>query len=247
MPTSEFLKVASYANAADADHLKAVLQDHGIRAFVDGGDLQTSLSYIGSALGGVHVMVRSVDAEKALEIKEELSHESHEQTGDPWFCGACQEVVDAGFQVCWSCGGDRSDVEATMPEAAELNDEEEEEPLPDESDQPLPDTAYFDESNPYASPQAKVAGAEQPAKPSEISEEAEAMLVRAWRAAIIGLTFMPILANIYSMYMLFAALKESSQFTSEGNWRFNGAFVLNMLSGIAWGSLFYFMYRPVVV
>lgn len=245
MPTSEFLKIASYANAADADHLKAVLQDHGIRAFVDGGDLQTSLSYIGSALGGVHVIVRSVDAEKAIELKDELSQESHEPTGGPWFCGTCEEVVDAGFQVCWSCGGEKSEVEAAMPATADLNDEDEREPLLEDSDQPLPDKANFDEANPYASPQTKVEGAERPEKPREINEEAEAMLVRAWRAAILGVTFIPVLANIYSMYMLFAALKETSRFTASGNWRFYGAFLLNMLSGIAWGSLFYFMYRPV--
>ncbi|MFN3150773.1 hypothetical protein [Bremerella sp.] len=247
MPSSEFLKIASYANAADADHLKAVLQDHGIRAFVDGGDLQTSLSYIGSALGGVHVIVRSVDAEKALEVKEELSQEAHEQTGDPWFCGTCEEVVDAGFQVCWSCGGDRSEVEAPMPATADLDSEQEEQPLLDDGTDPLPNKADFDESNPYASPQARVPGGEKPIQPKEVSEEAEAMLVRAWRAAIIGLAFVPILANIYSMYMLFAALKVSNQFTPQGNWRFYGAFLLNMLSGVAWGSFFYFLYRPVIV
>ncbi|PQO31175.1 hypothetical protein C5Y96_12550 [Blastopirellula marina] len=247
MSTPEFQRIASYANAADADHLKAVLQGHGIRAFVEGGDLQTSLSYIGSALGGVHVTVHSVDAEKAIEIKQELSQESHEPTGGPWFCGECEEIVDAGFQVCWKCGQDRSEVEAAMPATADLDDEEEEEYLSDDNDQPLPDRAHFDESNPYASPQAKVKSAEKPRKPTEINEEAEAMLVRAWRAAIIGLTFMPILANIYSMYMLFAALKETNEFTPEGNWRFNGAFFLNMLSGIAWGAFFYFLYRPVVV
>lgn len=247
MPTSEFQRIASYANAADADHLKAVLQDHGIRAFVEGGDLQTSLSYIGSALGGVHVTVRSVDAEKAIEIKEELSQESHEPSGGPWYCGECEEIVDAGFQVCWKCGQDRSEVEAAMPATADLDDEEEEEPLPDDSDQPLPDKAHFDESNPYASPQAKVKGAEKPRRPSEISEEAEAMLLRAWRAAIIGLAFVPILANVYSMYMLFAALKETNEFTPEGNWRFNGAFVLNILSGVVWGTFIFLLNRPVIV
>jgi len=239
MPTSEFLKIASYANAADADHLKAVLQDHGIRAFVDGGDLQTSLSYIGSALGGVHVIVRSDDVDKAIEIKDELSQESHEPAGDPWFCGQCEEVVDAGFQVCWSCGGERSEVEAPMPATANLDDE----PLPEESSEPLPDREHFDGANPYASPQAKVARTEEPDEPFEIHEEAEAMLVRSWRAAILGLTFMPIIASLYSMYMLTAALTEATQFTSAGNWRFSGALLLNLLSGIAWGSCFFLMFR----
>lgn len=245
MPTSEFLKIASYANAADADHLKAVLQDHGVRAFVDGGDLQTSLSYIGSALGGVHVIVRSVDAEKAIEIKEELSQESHEPVGDPWFCGECEEVINAGFQVCWSCGSDRSDVEATMPEAAELEEEGDVEAALPESNESLPDKAHFDEANPYASPQTKAAPGERPVPSDEINEEAEAIVLRAWRASILGLTFVPILANIYSMFMLFSALKHSSHFTAEGNWRFNAAFLLNMLSGVAWGSFFYFMFLPV--
>ncbi|MBA2117445.1 putative signal transducing protein [Bremerella alba] len=244
MPMSEFLKIASYANAADADHLKAVLQDHGIRAFVDGGDLQTSLSYIGSALGGVHVIVRSVEAEKALDIVEELSQESHEPTGDPWYCGTCEEVVDAGFQVCWSCGGERSEVEAAMPAIAELDETEEQGSLLEDSDEPLPDKEHFDEGNPYASPQAKVAGAERPTGVNEISEEAEAMLVRAWRASILGITFVPFFANLYSMYLLFAALRESTQFTSDGNWRFNAAFLLNLLSGSVWGSFFFFMFRP---
>ncbi|MEW4563776.1 hypothetical protein AB1K70_14680 [Bremerella sp. JC770] len=243
MPTSEFLKIASYANAADADHLKAVLQDHGIRAFVDGGDLQTSLSYIGSALGGVHVIVSSVDADKAIEIKDELSQESHEPAGDPWFCGQCEEVVDAGFQVCWSCGGERSEVESPMPATADLKEAPEEEPRPEERHEPLPDPSHFDGANPYASPLAKTSFAEEPGKPFEINEDAEAMLVRSWRAAILGLTFMPIIANIYSMYMLTAALSKANQFTPAGNWRFSGSLLLNLLSGIAWGSCFFLMFR----
>lgn len=241
----EFQRIASYANAADADHLKAVLQDHGIRAFVEGGDLQTSLSYIGSALGGVHVTVRSADADKAIEIKDELSRESHEPTGGPWYCGECEEIVDAGFQVCWKCGQDRSKVEAAMPATADLDDEEEEEYLSGDSDHPRPDRAHFDESNPYASPQTKVEGAEKTRKPREINEDAEAMLIRAWRAAILGLAVIPMLANIYSMYMLFAALKETNQFTPEGNWRFNVAFFLNLLSGIAWGAILIVLTLPV--
>ncbi len=234
MSQPEFLKIASFANAADADHLRVVLEEHGIRAFVDGGDLHTSLSYIGSALGGVHVIVRAEDAEQSVELVRQFENDEDHPSGPPWFCGACEEVVDAGFQVCWSCGAERSEVEMPMPETAEVAFHEEEN-APRErlmevvvSDRPL------DYANPFVSPQVEDQ-ADKPKPTGEINEEAEAMLLRAWRASILGLIGLPFIASFYSMYMLVAALKVTDVFSQEGNVRFYTAFFINVVAGFVWG------------
>ncbi|MBI1248736.1 hypothetical protein GC197_12960 [bacterium] len=242
---SEFQKIASCATAHEADHLRVVLEEHGIRAFVEGADLKTSLSYYGSALGDVSVVVRACDAEAALDVVDKLIEDQagHSET-EPWFCAACNETIDGGFEVCWKCGEHRSEVEGPMPEVADEAREPEEVSLADNNPQPLPTPDQFDESNPFASPRTKP-GSTQAAMSIEFSEEAEANLVRAWRASIFGFVGLPVLANFYSMYLLLTALKQASHFSPEGNRRFYGALAINILLvfilGVIWqfGSLFF--------
>ena len=44
MATSDFAKIASYPNAAEAEHVLAVLENNGVPAFVEGTAANTTLS-----------------------------------------------------------------------------------------------------------------------------------------------------------------------------------------------------------
>ncbi|MEW4455063.1 DUF2007 domain-containing protein [Bremerella sp. JC817] len=232
---SEFQRVASFGNPAEAHQLKAVLEEQGIRAFVEGDEIKTALSYIG-AIGDVNVIVSSADIPAAAEVLEQLRQEADHRPGEAWFCGECQEVVDAGFDVCWKCGQSRDEVEAEMPVTAghhvapDGNELDENVPRPRFS-------ASTDAANPFASPRENNRGALMPGKLDEVHDEAEAMLKRAWRASIFGLCGLPIFANLYSMYLLVLALQQTQQFTPEGNTRFYRAFALNIVGGAFWGVI----------
>jgi hypothetical protein len=232
---SDFLKIASFANASEADQVRSVLEENGISAFVDGANASTALSYVGSALGGVRVLVRAADAPRATEIIEALGDDG-DSPAETWFCGECQEEVDGDFQVCWSCGKERSEVDQPFPvsnkdRTVADRDRHSEENV--EAD----DYADDDQSNPYAAPKSPTDVMTPAEQDVEIHPEAEAMLVRAWRASIIGLVFFPLIAHLYSMVLLIRASALTSNFSPEGRKLFNRALVVNVIAGCLAGII----------
>ncbi len=115
---NRLVTIAGCGNAAEADMLKIALEGQGINAVVDGGDLSTALSYIGSAIGDVKVLVRQENAQraKAIVIATRESYVAPDKA--PWFCGKCMEEVEGGFEICWSCGEIRDEVESPFPATA---------------------------------------------------------------------------------------------------------------------------------
>ena len=91
----------------EAEIVRERLESAGIRAFVQGGESATSLSYVGVALGGVRVQVPDSDLIRAKELlaADELQHE----TAGPWKCPRCDEPNEAGFDLCYSCSMPRGD------------------------------------------------------------------------------------------------------------------------------------------
>lgn len=243
MAPREFVKVASYANPAEAEQMRGIMEENGIRAFVDGASLNTALSYIGNALGGVGLIVPSRDAERATQLIHEIQEAAQHDHGGAWYCGACEEEVDAGFDVCWKCGASRREVEAPFPLAADIAPEPISLDTTDPGNARLQGQPGLDETNPFASPNAKRSLDASAADRLAIDSEAEAMLNRAWKAAIVGF-FIPLIANVYSMYLLLAASQRTNDFSPEGNSRFYWAFALNLLAGMLWGSFMMGTYLP---
>jgi hypothetical protein len=67
---SDFVQIRACANAVEAEQIRGFLEERGVSAFVDGAMTPTALSHVGVALGGVRVLVRACDAERAREIVE---------------------------------------------------------------------------------------------------------------------------------------------------------------------------------
>ena len=151
--TSEFEKVANYADANQAEHILSVLRENGIDGFVDNAATQTALSYVGVALGGVNLYVRKNEVADAQAVLKNLQV-GIDPLQPPWYCGECQVEVDGGFEVCWSCGKPQAEVAAPMPASAELNSSQN--GFQHEANQEqLDKNLVFDQDNPYATPRAK--------------------------------------------------------------------------------------------
>ncbi len=233
MASSEFEEIASLNDETEAAHIRGVLQEQGVDAFVEASSVNTTLSYIGSALGGVRVFVRSTDVEKAGEIIKALEDET-ETPGDAWFCGKCQEEVDGGFSVCWSCGGERAGIEQPFPDEHRETIEQKSVPR----SKILEENTGYDQTNPYASPRTsteKESAVEDAVVKSD--PELDALLLRAWRASILGLTALPLIASFYSMYLLLCASLQTADFSPDGKKCFYRAFAINMAVFLVFGLL----------
>ncbi|MCA9191449.1 MAG: DUF2007 domain-containing protein [Planctomycetales bacterium] len=98
--SDKLITIASYFNALEACSDKGLLENAGIPAFLENENSNLALSYIGSAVGGVRLMVPAQSQARA----QELINNAREKTCEAWYCGNCQQDVDAGFEVCWNCG-----------------------------------------------------------------------------------------------------------------------------------------------
>lgn len=123
MNKSEFTEIANFALEAEASHFQSVLQAEGIPAFIDGAATNTMLSYVGTALGGIRLFVKTSDVSKATQVLGSRNT-NPEAVNEAWSCGACEVEVDEGFQVCWSCGQARPDVENEIAKVTQPVDPE---------------------------------------------------------------------------------------------------------------------------
>ena len=63
------------------------------------------------------------------------------------------------------------------------------------------------------------------------------MVLRAWRAAVLGLVFLPGILHCYSMYMLLRATVVSDDFSPRINVRFYQAWAVNVLGIAAYSAI----------
>lgn len=108
----KFVCVQAFATEQEATLAQVELQMEGINAVLESSSAATTFSYVGSAMGGVRLMVDQDDQTRAQAILKGL--ESRPKSG-PWYCSRCRETMDSSFDCCWSCGGERSEVEGQLP------------------------------------------------------------------------------------------------------------------------------------
>jgi hypothetical protein len=96
------VNVGNFGTRQEAEIARGVLQENGIPAFVQGGEMATTMFFVGTALGGVVLQSPESLAEEARRI---LADEFRSTDSIPaWKCPKCSADVDAGFEVCWRCG-----------------------------------------------------------------------------------------------------------------------------------------------
>lgn len=109
----KFVCIQAFATEQEATLAQAELQSEGISAVLESSSAATTFSYVGSAMGGVRLMVDVADQQQAEELLEKFGNRPKE---GPWYCQRCRETMDSSFECCWSCGGERSDVQGPVPE-----------------------------------------------------------------------------------------------------------------------------------
>lgn len=185
-------ELARLENPVIAETLRIALEDHGIAAFIESSETNRAMHYVGTALGGVRVLVPSDRKVEAEQLLREFSDASSRKNVPAWICPSCGEEVDSGFETCWSCDAERPENAMLAPPTRIAEDKREQEAV---------DIApgRDDDSNPYSPPlTSKLISID-----SGISvAEAEAMVLRAWRASIIGLFLCPVVLHVYSMVVL---------------------------------------------
>ncbi len=218
---SQLVEIASYATEVEANHVKSVLAERGIKGFVDCGATNTMLSHVGaSALGGIRLFALPQNAGLAREIIDTLE----EIKGSDWYCGECQELSEAGFEVCWSCGKGRRDVEADRPIVAKSVER-----LDDNLQEDHNQRQAATDPNPYMSPGTVKMQNDEPIAPDVKSVlDVDEMVTRAYRASLIGLMLLPVLAHLYSMYLLLLASAHPERLSDRTNRVWYGAFAINM-------------------
>jgi hypothetical protein len=197
----KLVQVGVYFDELGAIQAKNWLETEGVTAGVEGGNVNTALSHVGSALSGVRLLVAEQDYARARELLVRYGEKNSLRTS--WYCGECQETNEPSFDLCWSCGKVREEVDAPFPAA-------EAEPVvaSDFTEIRVADIpAKIESNNPYQPPLIS-----EPAIPSRLdrpldglTEQMEQTIQRAWRASVIGF-FIPIIPvpvlQFYSIWLL---------------------------------------------
>lgn len=199
----DFVTVATYWNAAEAELARAVLEGEGIHACLEGEATARWMWYWANALGGIKVQVPASEAQRAREILQRKPP-ADSKRGAPQRCGECGAEVEPGFDTCWSCG-------------AEI-------PVPEDTSEAAAAPSKADDESEDA---------------EEMLEGADAALVRAFRAAIIGTLFCPGLLHAYSIYWLLHV--EPAEIERARMWQYYLTWIVNLLF---LGTITLFVFSP---
>ena len=237
--STRLVPIESFDSPYEAEIAKRWLEDHGVEAYVDGSSSFTALSYVGSALAGVRLMVVDSQIDQAQIVLRDFVRDRSQAHGFRWWCGSCREENESSFDLCWRCGRDRREVEAEFP--IEKRGQSTKEPVLESTDV-LPTTRpVADETNPY-SPTSVPSLAQTITKSDGLlPEESEEMLQRAWRSSVLGIT-LPFLLTLYSVVLLLGAMDTKMGWTSKGKRYCILAWAMNIFVLMFWTLLFLFFY-----
>ena len=143
-----------------------------------------------------------VNQQDAARAREELKSLDEVSDIPEWICSECNSEVDAGFQTCWSCGN------ACSPDQA---------------------TASLDpEQSSETTNSVSLAGTE--AKALTGLERTDDVAKRAWRAALLGVLFAPLL--IYAIAIVLPLATEPRSRTATR--KFYGTIIVTSLMIWIW-------------
>lgn len=217
----QLITIAKYSTATAAHAARIRLDAEGIRAFVADETVASTLWHVGSALGGIKLQVARADAERAGAILG-----GADSGGGPtewWLCPDCHQDVDAGFDICWSCGAVYQEVKDRIVSQGKPA----EDPSDDQvSESSAPHSAATEED----STSWRSDFQDEVETPASVAESTPDEVVdRAWRAAVIGLILCPPLPHFYSMWLLAHVAFSDRPLSPHKSSKFYGAWAINVL------------------
>ena len=174
MPSTDLVTIASFGSNHEASLAQSVLGGEGIKSYLTGAETANALWYYGSCIGGIKLQVARIDARRATRLLKEIRSQEQSESIPSWVCPDCGNENENGFEICWACGSPY--IQDSTPEEAKLGDNLDSRPISDSSS---------DGKGPME---------------ASYSEELDDLVARAWRSAIYGLAFAPLL--LYSLYLI---------------------------------------------
>ncbi|MEM9645056.1 MAG: DUF2007 domain-containing protein [Planctomycetota bacterium] len=231
-------------NAAAASVLCNRLKHAGIPAFVQGAELTTMLSYIGTAIATVRVEVAESHLERATQLLQEDEQAAAQRTA--WTCGRCDQVNEPAFELCWKCYKRRDDLDdEARPPGDEPESVEGSDPTVDRvgRERTLEDLRRS-RANPYAVDADVSLGGDVSHVPASDGNAASAThqedgFRRAYWACVIGFFALPPLLHFYSLYYLLTEARSARKRDGRTRWGYWCVLAVDLLMiGLAGGYLF---------
>ena len=229
-----------FENAVEAEILRTRLDAAGILAVVNGGEVATMLSHIGTAAVSVRVEVAPEDFDRAAKILREDEMDRAARTA--WTCQRCDERNEPLFDLCWSCGKSRdaSSVDGTLDEMGLA---------PVEDPGPIVGAGRAisrpRSTNPYAPPlvdRSHTATAMKTIVASEPDQRVVDAVTLIFRGAVIGTVILPPLLTFYVLFRLVFEIPRSAYQTPRLKRRLIASWGLCLLSfgsaAIFWGLIY---------
>lgn len=203
-------------SAAEASLIAARLETAGLEAFVQGSEVTTMLSYIGTAIQTARVEVAQRDVDRAEAVLRQDALDACIKTA--WQCSRCDQHNEPAFEMCWSCSKSRSDSDPASGSDEDDRDAarfapaiaDPDEPIGGHDDTPAVRLSADDKINPFAVTTIDEGSDAASKKIRPITpavtpdDEKNPALQRAFRSAVIGFFVLPPLLHFYSLYLLFA-------------------------------------------
>lgn len=196
MSRDEFVTLATFPDEVSASIVRAQLEEAGVRTYLQGGELGTTLWHVGTAIGGVALQVAAIDAARAVDLlRNEIGAETiFDLPGSLWLCGDCGETVSGRDETCPVCGAER-DILGEQPVTRVITEEE-------LTAAALADGEVLGEDDSEGDSRDPDVGAPRPdnSRDDEPRRDWNETAQRAWRAAWIGILFPPLL--VYALALV---------------------------------------------
>ncbi|MCO8121927.1 DUF2007 domain-containing protein [Stieleria sp. TO1_6] len=220
-------------NSAEAEILRSRLDAAGILAVVNGAEVATMLSHIGSAVVRVRVEVAPEDYDRANQLLADDEQDRAQRTA--WNCNRCGERNEPLFDFCWSCNKQREDSD---PAASVFESEDSDAETFGQMSVNEPEVIKPPDNNPYA---PVILGRERPPQPvAGPGVESDPVVVdtvmRVFRGAVVGTVIIPPLISLYALGTLLTTVPMSAYRDPPLRWRLIASWLLCLL-GIGFGVI----------
>jgi hypothetical protein len=206
---SRLKTIVRYLMPEEAEIARLALEDEGIASYVEGATTVGMCWHWENAVGGAKLQVAEADAERATAILATKLPAAAGNGLENGVCSKCGVILPPGFCVCWSCGATTDNGETSDVSSVGSSDSQ-------AVAMTTPVTEDDDEDS--------------------ITAVGDAMAWRAFAAAMIGLVFLPVLLQIYSVWTLLKLGFQDHPLSRKGKRYFGAAICIDIavLGFVGW-------------